>query len=377
MNSYPKILFKYLIKLHLKSIFLIFLIFFILIFFIDLIELYRRSANKIDLLNKEHTIFLELIFMSFLKGPNVIQKILPLTILIASIITFIRWKQNNYFVIVRSVGISLWKLLIPICFRIFIIGLLSIIILNPLSSIFNKKYNSLENLFFGHNNEQHFSLNTKGLWIIKKDKEINYIINAQNISKNRNTLSKVTVFKFNKTNMFDSKIFAESGIIKNDKLILKEGISFSRDYNPKKFNSFVLISEYESKNFKFISEKPENLDFISLYNYIKLMNVSGLNISNHLIYFLKILCQPVLMISMVLISASLILKNNERKFPISIISLTLIIGFIIYFLADLILALGSMEKINPFLAGLGPTMISFLSGCFLVSSFDEIKENGD
>ena len=137
----------------------------------------------------------------------------------------------------------------------------------------------------------------------------------------------------------------------------------------------VLISGYESKNFKFISEKPENLDFVSLYNYIKLMTVSGLNISNHLIYLLKILCQPVLMISMVLISASLILKNNERKFPISIISLTLIIGFIIYFLADLILALGSMEKINPFLAGLGPTMISFFSGCFLVSSFDEIKEN--
>ena len=71
MNSYPKILFKYLIKLHLKNILLIFLIFFILIFFIDLIELYRRSANKIDLLDKEHTIFIELIFMSFLKGPNV------------------------------------------------------------------------------------------------------------------------------------------------------------------------------------------------------------------------------------------------------------------------------------------------------------------
>ena len=83
------------------------------------------------------------------------------------------------------------------------------------------------------------------------------------------------------------------------------------------------------------------------------MNISGLNISAHLIYFLKIICQPILMISMVLISASLILKNNERKFPISLISLTLIIGFIIYFFADLILALGSMEKINPFLAGLG------------------------
>ena len=103
------------------------------------------------------------------------------------------------------------------------------------------------------------------------------------------------------------------------------------------------------------------------------MKVSGLNISNHLIHFLKIICQPILMLSMVLISASLILKSNERKFPISIISVTLVIGFIIYFFADLILALGTMEKINPLLAGVGPTMVSFFSGCFLVSSFDEIK----
>ena len=79
------------------------------------------------------------------------------------------------------------------------------------------------------------------------------------------------------------------------------------------------------------------------------------------------------MVSMVLISASLILRNNERKFPLAIISLTLIVGFVIYFVADLVLALGSMEKLNPFLAGLGPSMLSFFSGCFLVSSFDESK----
>ena len=374
MNSYPKILFKYLIKLHLKSILLIFVIFFILIFFIDLIELYRRSANKIDLLDKEHSIFLELIFMSFLKGPNVIQKILPLTILISSIITFIRWKQNNYFVIVRSVGISLWKLLIPICLRIFFIGLLSIIILNPLSSIFNKIYNKLEKQYFGHETEPQFSLNTKGLWIIKENKGVNYIINAKKVNEEKNKLKEITVFKYNKKNKFEKKIIANYGTINKKSFILENGITFSRANKPEKFKKLTLIPKYETKNFKFVSEKPENLDFLSLYNYIKLMNVSGLNISSHLIYFLKIMCQPILMISMVLISASLILKNNERKFPISIISVTLIIGFIIYFLADLVLALGSMEKINPFLAGLGPTMISFFSGCFLVSSFDEIKK---
>ena len=113
-ESYPKILFKYLIKNHLMNLILIFSIFFILIFIIDLIELYRRSENKINYGELKEISFQDLILMSFLKGPNVMQKILPLTILIGSIITFIKWRQNNYFIIIRTVGISLWKLILPI-----------------------------------------------------------------------------------------------------------------------------------------------------------------------------------------------------------------------------------------------------------------------
>ena len=374
-KSYPKTLFNYLIKLHLKHLITIFVIFFIIIFFVDLIELFRRSSNKIGLAKKENSIFLELVFMTILKAPNMMEKIFPLTILIGSIITFVKWRQNNYFVIVRSIGISMWKILIPICLNVFVLGVLSIIILNPISSIFNKKYDVLENNLFGHKKLNEFSLNTKGLWIMKKDRDKNFIINAKNVNKNKNILNQVLVFKSDHQNRFESKINAKQGIIIKNALKLKDGIVFSRNNIPKKFNDLILIENYNFDNFKILSEKPRNLDIFSLFQYIKLMKISGINISNHLAYLLKVLCQPILMISMVLISASLILRNHERKFPVSISSITLIIGFIIYFVADLILALGSMEKINPFLAGIGPTMISFFSGCFLVSSFDEIRKN--
>ena len=109
-NSYPKTLFNYLIKLHLKHLITIFVIFFVLIFFIDFIELYRRTSNKIGFTDTEKVIFTELLFMTFLKAPNVMQKILPLTVLIGSIVTFLKWRQNNYFVIIRSIGISMWKM---------------------------------------------------------------------------------------------------------------------------------------------------------------------------------------------------------------------------------------------------------------------------
>ena len=80
-----------------------------------------------------------------------------------------------------------------------------------------------------------------------------------------------------------------------------------------------------------------------------------------------------MIVSFVLISAPLILKNNERKFPLTIICLTILIGFVIYFLVDFMYVLGSIDKLNPFIAGIGPIGICLFIGCYLVSAFDEIK----
>ena len=67
-------------------------------------------------------------------------------------------------------------------------------------------------------------------------------------------------------------------------------------------------------------------------------------------------------------------KNNERKFPLTIMCLTISIGFVIYFLVDFMYVLGSMEKLNPYIAGIGPIGVCFFIGCYLVSAFDEIKK---
>ena len=107
-NIFPKILFSYLIKIFLKNILLVLLIFLFLIYLVDFIEIYRRASEKINFNNNDNFISI-LIYLSFLKSPITIKNILPISILISSILTFIKWRQNNYFVIVRTLGISLKK----------------------------------------------------------------------------------------------------------------------------------------------------------------------------------------------------------------------------------------------------------------------------
>ena len=373
-NLFPKVLFSYLVKIYLKNILLVLLIFLFLIFLIDFIELYRRASEKINFNDNVNENFITLlIYLSFLKSPNTVKNILPISILISSVITFTKWRQNNYFVIVRTIGISLKKTIFPPCVLVLFLGILSLIFLNPLANFSNKKYKVLETKYFGHKVEESISLSKSGIWIRKKINDGFLIIKAQNITNNKNILNDVEIFKFDNNNNFTNKLIANTASLYKNSLSLNKGFNFNSKINNKSFDNFSIELTNEFNTFNLTSEIAENMNLFDLYNYILLMKKLGINYSNHLTHLLKELLQPILMISMILICAPLILKNNERKFPLTIVCLTILIGFIIYFVVDFMYVLGAMEKLNPFIAGTGPVGICLLIGCYLVSAFDEIK----
>ena len=372
-NIFPKKLFSYLIKIYLKNILLVLLIFLFLILLIDFIEIYRRASEKINFNNNDKFISI-LMYLSLLKLPLTIKNILPISILISSVITFMKWRQNNYFVIVRTVGISLKKTIFLPCILVLSIGLLSLFFLHPLAKYCNYKYKSLENKYFGHKVEETISLSKNGIWIRKKTIDGFLIIKSENITKNKNVLNNVEIFKFDSSNNFINKLIADTASLQGNILMLKKGKNFNPQITNKSFDIFSIKLSDKFNTFNLDSEIAENMNLFDLYNYITLMKELGVNYSNHLIYLLKELLEPILIVSLILISAPLILKNNERKFPLTIICLTILIGFVIYFLVDFMYVLGSMEKLNPYIAGIGPIGVCFFIGCYLVSAFDEIKK---
>ena len=373
-NLFPRVLFLYLIKIYLKNILLVLSIFLLLIFLIDFIEIYRRASEKINFNNNDNNFISILLYLSFLKSPFTIKNILPISILISSVMTFIKWRQNNYFIIVRTIGISLKKTIYLPCVLVLFLGLFSLVFLHPLANYCNYKYKTLEKKYFGHKVEESISLSKNGIWIRKKISDGFLIIKAQNITKSKNVLNNVEIFRFNNNNDFINKIIAKTASLEENELLLQKGKKFKPEVTNKFFDKFSIRLSNKFNTFNLTSEIAENMNLVELYNYILLMKQLGVNYSNHLIHLLKDLLQPILIVSMILISAPLILKNNERKFPLTMMCLTILIGFIIYFLVDFMYVLGSMEKLNPYIAGIGPIGICFFIGCYLVSAFDEIKK---
>ena len=139
------------------------------------------------------------------------------------------------------------------------------------------------------------------------------------------------------------------------------------------FNKLTLFIKSNPKNLNVATIGPEQIFVFNFPSYLKQMQLYGLNTSKHLLYFFKLICQPFLILSMILLSASLMLRSNERKIEFGIISLSLVVGFSLYFIGDFIFALGSSEKLPALLSGFGPTLIGLFAGCYLTSDIDEGK----
>ena len=369
----PFIIYKYFTK-NLVQYFLIALFSLIaLIFFIDLIELFRRASNKIGVAHLQQANFYDILGMASLKITGNIEKILPFAVLIGSISCFNQWKKNNYYIITRSSGLSLWKIITPSLLCFFILGIFSITVLNPFSTIMNKKYENLETIFFKHKKLNNFSFDNKGFWMKQTFNGKTIIINAYKVNSKLQTLNDVNIFILNENADFEKRVSAKTAKFDKNKLSLSNAIITDSQSLINSFSKYNLNLDLASENINISILEPETIFIINLPNYILNMKKFGLNISKHLIHLFKLVCQPLLLISMILLSASLMLRSSERKVKVGIVSLTLVVGFSLYFVGDFVFALGSSEMLHPIVSGFGPTLIGLFSGCYLVSDIDEPK----
>jgi len=369
----PFIIYKYFTK-SLVQYFLIALFSLVaLFFFVDLIELFRRSANKVGVTHLQQANFFDILGMASLKITRNIEQILPFAMLIGSISCFNQWRKNNYYIITRSSGLSLWKIITPSLLCFFIFGIFSITVLNPFSTLLNKKFENLQSIFFEYKKINNFSFDTKGFWMKQTTNGNTIIINAYGVNEDLKTLTDVKIFILDQNAKFEKKVSAKNAKFEKSYIKLYDArITDSRTL-VKSLKKYNLIIDSPSNNIGVSVLEPDTIFIINLPSYILNMKKFGLNTSKHLIHLFKLICQPLLLISMILLSASLMLRSSERKVEVGIVSLSLVVGFSFYFIGDFMFALGSSERLHPILSGFWPTLIGLFSGCYLISDIDEPK----
>ena len=359
------ILWRYTAKRFIISFLILLFILLSIVYMFDVIELLRRAAKY------EGVGFEIVIHMALLKLPEVGQMLLPFAVLFSAIYAFYDFNKKSEIVVIRASGMSIWHFLAPALITAFMIGIIAITILNPLSSILLKKYQSMEETYMQQKG-YFVTLLQNGLWLRQNDSEGYALIYAKKFEPHDWKLNNLIVFTFDRDDNFLQRIDGKEAELEDGYWNIKNA-TIQRDLPmPEKLPNYRYPTTLTKKEIDDSFASPDTMSFWEMPEFIKKMEETGVPSSRLKMYFQSLLSRPLFFLSMVLLAATVSLGHIRHGKTGRIILSGIAIGFIIFFLETVLQAFGISHKLPITLAAWSPAILTTLLGITVLLT----KEDG-
>jgi len=308
--------------------------------------------------------------LSLMIIPSIVINMLPFILFLSSMWVLVKLKNNRDLLSLRTFGISNGKFIFLFSSIAFIIGIIILTALNPVTSIAVKYYEDVKGSY--DLDKSHLaSINTNGIWIKEKIKKNTNIIRSEALKDN--FLIGVSIYKFDENNLLVERIEAKQANIRDTTWLIEDGYTIQfQDKNIT--NDFENLIFYSTFNREKLNSIYSNLDTISFYKLItesKELVARGYNaklLKEKKHFYLSL---PFFLVLMVLLSGIFTLNSNERKQNVYYVFLSIITCVIIFYFKSFSTALGATEKIPLLLSVWSPIIILFLFCSASMIQFNE------
>lgn len=341
-------------------------IFLALILLLDVIELLRRAASK------DAITFAALIEMALLKLPYMAQKVFPFAVLFGGMMTYWRLSRSHELEVTRAAGVSAWQFLLPALVLALALGAFQISTFNPLASITLARFELLEaRSFKGQANT--LAISENGLWLRQHGEEGASVIHARSVLQyGKNVeLHDVTVFRYKGKDRFSYQINAEKAKLRKGYWQLENVWVLKPEASPAFLQRDELPTDLTLTRIQNNFAPPETMSFWDLPDFIKTLEKAGFSATHHRLHWHSLLAAPLLMAAMVLIAATFTLRHARRSGTLYVIAGGVMSGFILYFVTDLVLALGASDSIPVVLAAWTPSGVASLLGVAMLLHLED------
>jgi lipopolysaccharide export system permease protein len=330
----------------------------------DVVEMLRRASSK------EDATFSIVLSMSLFKAPHLTEQIVPFAVLFGSMLTFWRLTRSHELVVVRSIGVSVWQFVAPALFLSFVIGVVKITMLNPIASAMLFRYEELENKYL-KGKTSILAVSETGLWLRQADADGESVVHALRVSSRNFELSDVIIFLFKDQDRFVGRIDAESAKLEPGFWLLRKAWITAPDRPAQFAETYRQPTALTFEQIQDSFASPESISFWDLPRFIQLMRHAGFSALRHRLYWNSLLSAPFLLCAMVLIAATFSMRNQRRGGTVLLIALGVFTGFLIYFVSDVVFALGLTATIPVFLAAWSPAGASLLLGLAMLFHLED------
>jgi len=342
----------YLLKNFIYSFLVVFTLFLLLVFFSDLIEQFRKSTNK--------NVPLNIIFrLTILNTPFLIFSTLPIIVFFSTIFCYLKLIRSSEYIVMGSSGISSLQLTKAPVAIFFLIGLIFVIVINPLSAVFQKEFQELDYKYIKRV-DRLTSISKNGIWLMQENKNgLTNIIYAKNIQNDGATLIDFMLLEYGADNELMGRIDGKEAKLSNEKWIMNKLLVTKKDETPLYYDYLEYNAFISKDDIKNSLSAPEMMSFFQLGSFIYVLEKLGYSANDYKIYFYNILLMPVIILGFVFLASSIItdIKQNDKFLKVIVASFLLI--FVYYFFTNLMNTLGSNSKLPPLLSTLITPLLLF------------------
>jgi len=335
-----------------------------IVLLLDFVELLRRAAGRDD------AGFWLVFSMAIFKLPNMVQKIIPFAVLFGSMLAFWRLNRNHELVVARAAGVSAWQFLMPVLVVAALIGGFKITLFNPLSAAMLRHYEQLEAKYIKGKSSL-AAVSNEGMWLRQTIQDGNYVIHAQELSPRKMELRRVIVFLFEGTDKFVARVDAPVAHLEKGFWQLENGRLTTPSGPARPVPIYKLETDITPENIYDSFSAPETLSFWALPRFISVLEKAGFSGLRHRLYWNSQLAEPFLLCAMVLVAAAFSLKPVRSGGAGVLIAGGVGAGLILYFLSDVVFALGVSARIPIMLAAWSPATVTSLLGAAMVFHLED------
>jgi lipopolysaccharide export system permease protein len=334
-------------------------------FLLDYIELIRRGGTRAQ---ANWGVLLE---MAALKLPHTAQAVMPFAILFGTMLAFWRLTRSNELVVARAAGVSVWGFLTPAILVALLVGVVAVTLFNPIAAAMEASYEKLDNRILRQTGDP-LSLSHAGLWLRQNDAAGGQIIfHGDKLTAPELLLRNVSVYFLNRLAEFTSRIEARAARLDGGFWVIEDGQRFRLGEPPEPFGELRLPTSLTASKIEESLASPDTMSFWELPGFITLLEQSGFSAQRHRLHFNILLARPFLFCAMVLVAATFSLRMQRRGGAAMLIVSGVVAGFLLYFLSDIVFALGLSAKIPVLLAAWTPAGVSMIFGTSMLLHLED------
>jgi len=336
---------------------------FLLLVLVDYIEMVRKTSG---LASASAVMVAE---TSLFRVPQLLEKMMPFCVLIGAMTCYLALSRRLELVVARAAGVSAWQFTAPALASAILLGSLATIAYNPISANLREQAKRMEAELFGSAPGGGVQ-DAAGFWINQINPDSQVIINAARSEQQGARLTGLTLFRFDADGHFKERIEAREATLEDGYWLFKTVRRYTLDSPPIDQDSLRLATTLTLAQVRNSFSTPETVSFWQLPDYIRSSESSGFASAGYRLQYHKLLAQPFLLASMVMLAASVSLRffrfGGVQKMVLSGVGA----GFLLYVLSKVTEDLSKAELMHPIAAAWLPVLVGGLTG-FLALLYQE------